>query len=59
MINQERLKGKVIGRFSRRDALPLLRGMFVYPESLKRLSKLTRADVFNFVADDAKAVSEV
>ena len=27
---------KMMNRISRRDSLPLLRGMFVYPEQLKR-----------------------
>ena len=35
---------KMMNRISRRDSLPLLRGMFVYPEQLKRNRSSSRTE---------------
>ncbi len=55
-MKQNETKTRRLSRFSRRDALPLLRGMFVYPESLKRLRNMKPSDPLRFMADDDKAI---
>jgi hypothetical protein len=40
----------------RHDGLPLLRGMFVYPESPERLRKLNPSESLRFLTNDDKAI---
>jgi hypothetical protein len=55
-MKQHEIKTKRPSRFLRRDGLPLLRGMFVYPESPERLLKLHPSESPRFLANDDKAI---
>lgn len=43
---------KLISRISRRNSLPLLRGMFVAPEPVGRVQKVVEVDYFNACCAD-------
>jgi hypothetical protein len=55
-MKQHEIKTKRPSRLLRHDGLPLLRGMFVYPESPERLRKLNPSESLRFLTNDDKAI---
>ena len=46
-MKRNKVHSKVINRISRRDNLPLLRGMFISPEPTVQVQMFTHRDTYN------------